>query len=685
VAEFCLFNIAHWTTGSTSNQQVLPLDQAELRDVVFDPTAKLYRWTAPHGQLSINQIDQPVDTVWIDAVFDNPKTVQKIKLGYDDAASQSRSTQSVEIIAGAAQSQYLKVAFNGKVSRLALEFDSDDARMAVRQIIINRPIPLVISLWRILGLWLTVTIGLLFVARRWWQIRWQPQATKHRVTESLVIAALIGLLGFTTVTSVGLGADLGKSAQAVFNANQPANDQYRKLTDSLAAGQVTLPEQPSPALVAAEEPYNPGYRSAQGIDYEWDYAYFNGRYYCYFGVVPVVLVLLPYHLITDHHLPTRIAFLAFAILGLVMLWRLWRTLVRRYLPALPFWFYIAGLVTVIAASNLLYLAARATVYETAVMAGMAFALSGVFLALRAKQATGRVAWIVQAAAAAACLALAVGCRPNLLVVSALLPVILWGTWRNAIPSSAKSAVFASTEVPARHLGQLLVAVAIPYLVVAVLLMVYNQVRFGSPTQFGAAYQLTVSNVGAALDKTPLGFLDTLLAGFGANLFAELSPQLVFPFFSVGGFARTPQWLGYIYAERAIGLAYLPLLYCLPILLAVKRRGGGRFGRSRQLLWAMVSVGLVMMVASIIMAGVHGRYQADFLWLFALPALLLLGWSVTAADKNKLPRRFSYPAACLITVATSVIMLSVGMAGEFNRLHEVNPDIHYSVQQLFKFW
>ena len=40
------------------------------------------------------------------------------------------------------------------------------------------------------------------------------------------------------------------------------------------------------------------------VDAQWDTAYYNGKYYCYFGILPVLVYYLPYYLLTGEAFPT---------------------------------------------------------------------------------------------------------------------------------------------------------------------------------------------------------------------------------------------------------------------------------------------------------------------------------------------------------------------------------------------
>ena len=46
-------------------------------------------------------------------------------------------------------------------------------------------------------------------------------------------------------------------------------------------------------------------RKEAGVSVHWDHAYYNGHYYMYFGVVPVLLLFLPFRLLTGQALTQR--------------------------------------------------------------------------------------------------------------------------------------------------------------------------------------------------------------------------------------------------------------------------------------------------------------------------------------------------------------------------------------------
>lgn len=100
-------------------------------------------------------------------------------------------------------------------------------------------------------------------------------------------------------------------------------------TEGLASGQASLPIKPDPRLLKLPNPYDPdenqGYRVL-------DASLFEGKYYCYFGVVPFLFIFVPWLKMTGGHLSATAAIWLCSVLGLVAynfaIWIIWRTWCR---------------------------------------------------------------------------------------------------------------------------------------------------------------------------------------------------------------------------------------------------------------------------------------------------------------------------------------------------------------------
>ena len=92
------------------------------------------------------------------------------------------------------------------------------------------------------------------------------------------------------------------SYMGIHNVEYPLNkvissyDPYIQQFDAFMKGQLHLDWQPDEKLLVLENPYDISAR--QDIDYLWDRAFYNGKYYSYFGITPIVTIIYPFYFIS---------------------------------------------------------------------------------------------------------------------------------------------------------------------------------------------------------------------------------------------------------------------------------------------------------------------------------------------------------------------------------------------------
>ena len=118
---------------------------------------------------------------------------------------------------------------------------------------------------------------------------------------------------------------------AAFDGDQrDAWHHYEYLVDGFLQGHTSLSVQPAPELLRLRDPYDPAQNDPWRL---WDASLYQGKYYLYFGPTPVLL-MLPWRVVTGHHLPERLAVAAFAAGGLLGLALLLDGVRRRHFPGL---------------------------------------------------------------------------------------------------------------------------------------------------------------------------------------------------------------------------------------------------------------------------------------------------------------------------------------------------------------
>ena len=104
------------------------------------------------------------------------------------------------------------------------------------------------------------------------------------------------LISFLIVLGVILALVLPMGLCPIWNGEIPAHrNQYELMAQSVLDGNLYLEfDDVDPGLAELDNPYDPQIRKDAGVSVHGDSAYYNGKYYMYFGIVPVLLVFAPY-------------------------------------------------------------------------------------------------------------------------------------------------------------------------------------------------------------------------------------------------------------------------------------------------------------------------------------------------------------------------------------------------------
>jgi hypothetical protein len=137
-----------------------------------------------------------------------------------------------------------------------------------------------------------------------------PSFTSRKPYFVLLGAAIVATLGF--VLLVSLNASRYFTTYPFQQSDTNSNPfLYYNLFQAFKNGHVYLDDIPDSRLAGLTNPYDPYAR--RGIPYLWDTAYYQGKYYCYYGPAPVILVMFPVYWLTGH-VPTGLFLEVFAFI-----------------------------------------------------------------------------------------------------------------------------------------------------------------------------------------------------------------------------------------------------------------------------------------------------------------------------------------------------------------------------------
>ena len=416
------------------------------------------------------------------------------------------------------------------------------------------------------------------------------------------------LVGVATST-YNSGSWDGVSIANTYKVGGDNAQQYAELAKAMAHGQLYLDEEPPRWLQDMDDPYDKGARDElqkeTGEEYLFDVAYHDGHYYVYFGVVPVLIFYLPFYLLTGANFPTAIGVLIAIIMFVLGCSALLDRFARYHFKRVSLGLYLLLQIPLVICCGILYLLKFPTFYSLPISLGLAFSVWGLYLWMRGRASERPCGWYL---GGSLCMALVVGCRPQLIVLSLVAFPLFWRKY------ITKRRIL--TRRGAVEFGCLVA----PYVVVAAGLMLYNHARFGSFTDFGANYNLTVN------DMTKRGWnIGRLAPALFAYFLQPPSVTGVFPFLQAAPFETT--YLGQTIKEITFGgvLACLPILWVLPFAKRIlELRFKTRSTRTiAGVIIALLFGGVVVALMDAEMAGILQRYFADFSFMFLAAVVLLV--------------------------------------------------------------
>ena len=502
-----------------------------------------------------------------------------------------------------------------------------------------------------------------------------PTSTGGKVIQ--VVLTIVFIVSFLATFHLNYNPDVFQGMKYSETVHHYHNaDQFAYMGDALIHGRLDMDLPVPDELLALENPYNTQDRIAMGsedIPLYWDHAYYEGKYYCYFGVIPIVMFYVPYELITGQYMPTPLAIAIAGVLAIIAVCLLGRRIALRYFPETATTLSIMVCCFVFfTASNFIYLAFVARFYSIPIVMSLFFTSLGLWFwlgSVRARDAgrhggSEEVVSIPLIAAGSFCMACNLGCRPQFILACLL-----------AFPIFYRQIFKTRALFSKKGLGATIAAI-VPFVVVFVPLLAYNYARFGSPFDLGSNYNLT------GFDMTNYYQWKKLTAWLIYSYLIQPIPFTdTFPYVATAmtehpeyGWAPNEPCFGGIFMLKPLLIAALLFPFCFKDL------------RKRHL-FALMVMCLVFFVIVLIVdtrkAGITQRYFSDFAYYLAIMAsVTILSFQVKLKD-NVVGRRIGIALVSIAIAFTCVVgTLTLLSPDRYDAIAANNPTLYSQIAGLF---
>ena len=630
-------------------------------------------------------IDAPVSDVFIDVYYEYNSNGASISI---DAMDETQTTIYRTGIGKATtvrdkwHSQFIPLELSGKVSSLKVTISPlTGGIIYLDGISFNLMIPMDVS-------WLRFFFITIFASFFYWAAKCKSAQKGFIQNLKLCRRAAVIITAAACVIAIYVtNMKLNGVTWSFLLKSTTGNQVSQELPEAFEKGSTHLLDEPTEDVLAFDNVYDKAYREANEINIKWDHVYRNGHYYSYYGIAPVILLFMPYHMITGYCFPDQGAVLIFALIGIIGLTFVFMEFMKKLFPKTPAGISIAALAILQTVSGVWYSIGRPQFYEVAMSAGFCFMTWAVYFLFSANIISGGKISLPRTAISSLLFAVAVLSRPTLVLycICAAVFMIL------ALPRAAgikrtnggkkKQQLFNSAGI------RYLLCALVPMTCLGLCQMWYNYDRFGTPFEFGIQYSLTINDFTKAQFHPRL----SLIALYN-YLFNPPVISASYPFVSTNfQFLDTN---GFFYEDRPSTLNSSGLFFLALPMFAFFFAGRAleKIPEKKKRILAMFYVGIpciaipVGIIASVWESGYAVRYMVDFSWQSLLGAYAIIFYVYTK-QTDKTRRKLVRDFMCISLLWALLIngTQSLNQATRYGSVNMDNPNIMYETEQFFAFW
>ena len=417
--------------------------------------------------------------------------------------------------------------------------------------------------------------------------------------------------------------------------------------------------EPSEQLLSLENPYDNSLRQDEVLEPYVDYSLYKGKFYSYFGIAPLILLMLPFKIITGYYLTNVAANFLLLVIMILVFSKLYRMLIKRYIKHISYFNFILGFLTIFFSAIIMYLA-RGMVYDIEVNSGIIFTMLSYILILsiynHPKEKVYR-----KIAMCSICMGLMVLSKPSFIVYYVLLFYLL---------------INLRKKLNVKEFVNCIKIFIILISIIAIFQMWWNYIRFDSIFCFGAKYQLTIFDMENLTYFSPI----KILKGIFYYLFTLPVLDITrFPFIFIKNYGWINSELNVItFNKDVFGIFVIPLPWIYCIYSSLKRNLKLPKELRKTISYLIISCIIILIIN--IRNGVTEAYVTDikiFLYTFAM----ILYFKILENTKNSIAQKIFW-LICITSILLTIPM-NITLGTEY--LYNVDTNFDVYLKNIFEFW
>ncbi len=623
-----------------------------------------------NGNIEFSEINKEIKNIRIIPGKNAPDVINVSVHLTDEANKYYFSTPERTIYKNVEKSQYINVSTAGKSSHMMITLSSTDAVFDVEAISINEKREFDFSTLRFLLMMCILLFIFLFAPSSdlYKKRLIDSKEAKNNLVMCLMVVQCVVFIITGTMNPTFLGLSYTEDGVTLTPLIYEHHNQYDELAQAILKGKTYIDNNDVPqSLIDLENPYDPVARAVaseeSGDNYRWDVAYFNGHYYVYFGIVPLLIMYLPCRALFNAPFPSAFGIIGFAIIFALGVFKLLDIIATKYFRKLSLGTYLITALSFINCCGAMFLVKRPDFYSVPIICAMAFVVWGIYFWIKGKQTEKRRN--LYFTAGSLCCALAVGCRPqSVLMCAVAIPLLVGYLFKDKYILSKKGILNTIT-------------LATPFIIVAAGIMYYNNIRFGSPFDFGSGYNLTTNDV------TKRGF-DMGRTGLGIFTYLFQTPQFTATFPFIRNVNIDTNYVGKTISEFCFGglITCTPVLWYTGALTKVHKTL-----KEKKLLGVCITlllIGFATVIADTQAGGLLQRYFSDFGYIFFLLATMVI-YGLFEQSKGEETNKNLNTLLFISTIFSAFYTLCLVFSQADVTIDTQRPELFGEFKHLVEFW
>lgn len=604
------------------------------------------------GSLTFPDVDAPVSSIFLKTAGEDKMHRLSVAVKTDRNAPSYQTLYKKRFTPAAGS--YISLNTSGSLSGLQIVFDKSDHSFTIYEVAVNRAKPFRFHFPRYGGIVALIWAVVIIRQKKLWKISFRP-GSKKQLTVIVLLTA-----GCMMISTAFLYLP-SKSVDYPLKGKPDLYGPYIQQFDAFQKGQLHLDVQVDPVLAALQNPYDTSLRDGAGAKYLWDRAFYDGKYYSYFGVAPVILVYYPYYYITGKLPGDVFVCCVFALCAILFLVLLILTLVRLFCKKANFLLLLLGILTAVITCGIFIAQSCSDFYYIAVLSSVCFSFMFLFFSFYAYGQTQGKKRLLCLAAAGTAYVLIVASRPSSLLLGlVLVPPFLHILIQKNLALKAKISCALSFLMPV--------------FVGGAAVMLYNALRFDSSFQFGAVYQLTVNDISQNTLRLR-DFVPAMLHYFFQPLYVTSEFPFLYPaYWNFETYGR------YVYVTSSAGAFVYPYVlsvFMQPALFCRSKDPVKNYTLAGMLLTAVLSA-----FVSFCVGGVNIRYTADIMPILSVLSVILILEYYNRLSRSQRLRGLGFICSAVLFVCSTVVGAALIFSNERGYIAEQFPQAVLYMESLF---